>query len=300
MDSKNIRQIKKDLKRTKKAIVALGCSFVEGTELSKNPRVQNSLSFVNVLCNRYLDNNYTPINFGQEACGNAAAINKLFLYDIPWHNLNEIKIIFCPTAMFRYDIIDDSAKDLTNNFKTLYPEPGFQRTPNDQRWWNMNVSYTETCWSKKFDVLNFILEFQILNTWAQLHNADLLVFPAFNNEFTRKYFKDCLNLKISRDVHTQLKNKEFFRSFPNYNYMLDFIPWDKFISIQNSYNFFDLCFKQDNSYDSTMSMYKMIDDNYFTKNNCKWIMERGHPSEIGHDLLAKELSKIYFSNLAKI
>ena len=121
-----IKKINNDLKRTKRAIISFGCSFVEGqgaidqdlyetsewsmdhvgipmtANLSKkerdrllktNPLLYTNLqgeiqwekmeqknAFVNVLCNKYYGNSWTPINFGIRGRGNRASIRNLYYW----------------------------------------------------------------------------------------------------------------------------------------------------------------------------------------------------------------------------
>jgi hypothetical protein len=73
-------------------------------------------------------------------------------------------------------------------------------------------------------------------------------------------------------------------------FLIDQVPWDNFITIDGSQNFFDLCFKNDKTYDPKLTMCDVMNKNILVNNN--WIMPRGHPSINGHKLLASELHKI--------
>ena len=130
MYSKQITKINKDLEKTGKAIIALGCSFVQGQgavddelytnykwsynclgaplEIQVDDAERNFIlnnyknveitydkldftfmeyenSFVNVLCQKYFQGEYTPINFGLRGCGNRATIKELHFHpDIRW------------------------------------------------------------------------------------------------------------------------------------------------------------------------------------------------------------------------
>ena len=286
MLSNNVLTIKNDISRTKKAIVALGCSFVQGAELSD----KNNLAFINLLCREYLDKSYTPINFGQEAAGNFAAISRLFLYDIPWKELDEIIVIFMPSGMQRFDIIkDENSTGIGSEFKTLWPYAVHKEPTNG--WDYINKGYEESCYSEKFEVLNAILNFQFLSSWVAEHSAKLIVFPAFSKEYTKEYFLDNLSADLNRGKNMAIDSVVVGpRNHYNNNFLVNQVPWDKFITIQNKLSFFDLCFSQDINYDKNLSMQQVIEKKLMGNNN--WIMPRGHPSEQGHRLLAQELAKI--------
>jgi hypothetical protein len=297
MLSNSLSRISKDLERTKKAIVAIGCSFVQGAELEMScPKdvdkneYKNSRTFVNVLCNS-LNNQYTPINLGQEAAGNFAAVSRLFLYNIPWSSLDEIIVIFMPTGMQRFDIIkDDNNSLLGQDFKTINPFVSFQKGQIEY-FKSLNLSYEKTCYSEKFEVLNCIQNFQFLNSWIKNHNAKLIVFPAFSNEYNKEYFTKMMKTNVFRNKE-ELIIKEKSTRVPTYDYqfLIDQVPWDNFITIDGSQNFFDLCFKNDKTYDPKLTMFDVMNKNILVNNN--WIMPRGHPSVKGHRLLASKLRNI--------
>jgi len=295
MNSNSIFEIKTDLLRTNKAVVAIGCSFVQGAELEFDaPHAhdkglyKNSKSFVNVLCEQYLEGTYTPINFGQEGGGNFAAISRLFLYDISWHTLDDIIVIFMPTGLQRFDIInDDSGTVVGQEFKTLYPYTT-SSSFNVEHVVNLNLGYEKMCSSEKFEVMNCILNFQFLNSWIKEHNAKLIIFPAFSNEYTKSYFLTALNTNIFRDhrTHLRIDKGRIAKSF-DFDFLINQVPWDKFITVNDSNHFFDLCFKNDKNYKSKYSMQQVIDKKLI--NDHEWILPRGHPSKKGHMVLAKEL-----------
>jgi hypothetical protein len=290
MLSNNILDIRNDILRTKKAIVALGCSFVQGSELSDNHTIKNHSTFLNVLCKEHLGNVYTPINFGQGGAGNFSAISRLFLYDIPWKKLDEIIVVFMPTGMQRYDIIrDENTYGIGTEFKTIWPYTVFEDPTNG--WEYINKGYEESCYSKKFEVLNTILSFQFLNSWVAEHSARLVVFPAFSKEYTKEYFLKNLSVDIHRNKNMQIESTAYGRkNHYDYRFLINQVPWNKFITIQDKSTFYDLCFSQDINYDKRLTMQKVIDGQLM--NNNDWIMPKGHPSANGHRLLAEELSKI--------
>ena len=68
------------------------------------------------------------------------------------------------------------------------------------------------------------------------------------------------------------------------------MPWHKFVKIQDTECFFDLCHRQESGYDPKKSIGHYASAGVISPDG--WFMHRGHPSEKGHDLLAKELSYI--------
>ena len=295
MRSDNIADIKRDLKRTNRAVVAIGCSFVQGAELGNNPQEKNDFSFINVLCKEFFKGEYTPINFGQEGAGNYAAISRLFLYDIPWRELDDLIVLFLPSGMQRFDIIkDENCLGIGHEFKTLWPFYAVPRVKNDENWVSVNHNFGKTCYSEKFEVLNAVLNFNILNSWVKSNSARLFIFPAFSREYNKEHFKKEISKDIYRNNRTMLHDDpDKYSNHYDYDYLIDSIPWDRFITIKDSTNFFELCFKNDKNYDPKYSMQNVVDFRRFYNND--WIMPRGHPSAQGHRLLAEELHKILAS-----
>ena len=137
MYKSQVKEINRDLRVTKKAIIAIGDSFVQGQgaiddyiyqnhtwkfeqgtpaviEMSSKDKKRliksnNSVTinlhtkeldftmmeydnaFVNVLCKKYFDGKYTPINLGIRGCGNRGTIKELYMYpNIDWDIIEEI------------------------------------------------------------------------------------------------------------------------------------------------------------------------------------------------------------------
>jgi hypothetical protein len=194
------------------------------------------------------------------------------------------------TGMQRFDLIrDDNSSMVGADFKTLGP---FVIRKKGNELVDFNVAYEETTYSEKFEVLNFILNFQILNNWIKSHKAKLIVFPAFGKEFNKDYFSKVLNTSLVREeiTHKILDKSSLRKQDFNYNFLIDQVPWEQFVTIDGSNNFFNLCYKNDLKYDPMLSMLEVIGKKTLASN--EWIMPRGHPSTNGHDLLARKLSEI--------
>jgi hypothetical protein len=203
----------------------------------------------------------------------------------------KIVVIFVPSAMHRFDVIaDDRAFEVGNEFKTLWGYVASHLAKTTSPWRELHSGYGDTIMSRQFCAINAILQFKILNMWCNEHRAELIIFPAFDtNEYTKGYFEHVLNKKITRDQYSQKMQSEV-TEVTDKNYFINLMPWHKFVKIQDSASFFDLCHRQESGYDSKnhAAFYavagKVSPDG--------WLMPRGHPSEKGHDLLAKELSYI--------
>jgi hypothetical protein len=282
--------INADLQRTKKAIVGIGCSFVEGGELGTIYE-KNNQNFLHVLCKKYLKSTYTPINFGKEGAGNFASIAKLFLYDIHWQDLDEIIIIFLPTGMQRFDVLRDDSWGIGKDFNTLWPNAP-KNPGHGINWHFFNKWYGLTTHSVKFEILNAILNFQFLTSWATNHNAELLIFPAFEETYNKEYFQDILSQDFYRTENHELRLRNPKGFVFDYSFQIDLVPWDKFITIDESRTFFDLVFRNDKHYSSKLSMFDVI--TYQQMANNDWIMPKGHPSQRGHKLFAKRLFQNFF------
>jgi hypothetical protein len=271
--------------------VAIGDSFTEGDELGPNGEPDPSKSFVNIVCNKYLNQEYTAINFGQSATGNFASVMRLFLHDVHWHLCEKIVVIFVPSAMHRFDVIaDDRAFQVGKEFKTLWGYLPSHLSDTASPWREMHTSYGDTIMSRQFCVINAILQFKILNMWCREHHAELIIFPAFDTaEYTKGFFEHVLNMKITRDQFSQ-KMKSEITETSDKNYFINSVPWHKFVKIKDSVSFFDLCHRQESGYDPKKHVADYAVAGKISPDG--WLMPRGHPSEKGHDLFAKELGQI--------
>lgn len=292
MNCQNIEEINQSIAITKKVVVAIGDSFTAGEELGPNGSTDPNKAFVKILCDKYLNQEYTPINFGQPGAGNFAAVMRLFLHNVHWHLCEKIVVVFCPSAMHRFDVIaDDRAFEVGNEFKTLWGMmvPHLESTVSP--WRDMHIGYGDTIMSQPFEVINAILHFNVLNMWCNEHNAELIIFPAFYaNMYSPEVFKNLLKKNVVRDKLSQKMISDNFDGNFNKEYFINSVPWHKFVKIQNNNCFFDLCHKQESGYDTKKHIGHYASAGVISPDG--WFMHRGHPSEKGHDLLAKELSYI--------
>jgi len=267
-----ISDINASLEKTKKAVVALGCSFVEGQGAidqclleeykwipprlgeAMEPRFENKKtkrsfkqymtqytnpdgsydyarmelknSFVSVLCNDLLNGSYTPINFGTRGCGNRATISNLFLWpEIRWDLAEEIIVVWFPSGPERFDFIKDNLYG-NRKFVSMWPNPSLEGSVTKARLWK---SYYESLYSNKFVYLESIVHANNLINWCKVHNADLVVYPAFCN-YNRKIFEDAIYTTINRSQDTKIIDEKHVPLPPSLEEHLgktiDSWPWD--------------------------------------------------------------------------
>jgi hypothetical protein len=330
MYNKQIQEINKDLEKTGKAIIALGCSFVQGQGafddemyenykwnfpgmgsplqidlkpseeaevLSKYPTVISNKghipsldfkfmeyknAFVNVLCKKYFQGEYTPINLGIRGCGNRATIKELYFRpEIKWDLIKEIIVIYCPSGLERFDFVNDEW-DEHFHWKAMWPHYENMEESGRKSLWE---GYGKTLWSSKFEVIEQISHVQELITWCKMKDAKLIVTPGFDRRYTKDNFKQCLKTNITRDMNGTVKNNRFFNKV-NHDYLLDLFPWDNMFEPAGHKTFVDLVMAQEPNIDD-------ITDHFFQflgkGSPDKWITPCSHPAAKGHDLFAQYL-----------
>lgn len=266
-------------------------------------------AYVNVLCSKYLNNEYTAVNFGIEGCGNYATISRLFLYPIDYSLAKEIIVIYMPSGMSRFDIVSDSHEGHLEiswlDFNTIWPqsEDSLMHDPvmiknlgrHDTPWNLVQTNFTKAVMSEKFNVKKSIIDFNILQNWVKLYSAKLIIFSAFEHVYNKIDFKRILETKITRND----KTKEFINEEHNkstefaevIDYYINSIPWDNFFNPQNAKSFHEFSLLQevaiDKNFDMNLPMQQLVDKRIGSPN--LWVMPCGHPSAKAHDLLAKEL-----------
>ncbi len=325
--------INEDLKKTQKAIISLGCSFVQGHgaiqediyknytwtsdgtanihwKLSKEqqqkiveeyPNVKihfNGLvdftdhqydnAFVNVLCKKYFNGEYTPINLGRSGNGNRATIKDLYFYpDLLWDEMKEIIVVYCPSGGERFDFIDDTTATINNHGRwiTAWPsEVDEGKGMRNQLWTSMRDSLS----SPKFEAFEQIANVQELMTWCKLHKAKLVIVPAFQKEFyTKKIFMKSLNKIVERDRF--VGDKKIVKPiFPDKSIMkiLDMWPWENMYYPGNAPSFVDYALQQEyGSWEKAPHFYTFQS----TGSPAGYITPCAHPSVKAHDVFAKAL-----------
>jgi hypothetical protein len=324
-----INKINDIISKTGRAIISIGCSFVQGkgaidmeilenyncvyqglgqalgikiSEDEKNNLLKNykdikiihdelnfidmeyKNSFTNILCSKYFENQYAPINLGISGCGNRASIKELYFYpEIKWNLLKEIIVIYCPSGLERFDFVNDSWDDHAK-WVCMWPNPDSVEKPRRDLW----LGYKQAIYSQKFEVLEQISHVQELISWCSLHNARLIITPAFDTRYNKNYFKESLSQNIIRDREGNLKsigkNRSIFNS--DIEKYLDLFPWNN-IFYPNGYpTFVDYVLSFENSSNNELQHFW----NYNGKGSPnKWITPCAHPSAKGHDKFAELL-----------
>jgi hypothetical protein len=337
MYNKQIIEINNDLARTRKAIISLGCSFVEGqgavdqdiydnyewimtkTGIPMYPKVTDSQqsklladypelvlsntgtvnwtfmeyrnAFVNVLCKKYFNAEYTPINFGLRGKGNRASIKSLYFHpQINWHDINELIVIYVPSGPERFDFVNDEFKE-HQQFHCVWPWHEDQETGPRKTLWK---GYSTAIYSEKSAMLEQISNVIELENWCKLKNAKLIITPGFDRTYKKQKFNEIIQNVIERNhlqettrhieyAHNKKTVNRSNDELEIFNSIVEQWPWDKMFSPQGCNTFMDLCLKQEG-----------LEHTGYWEYNGKgtpdhWITKCCHPSAKGHDLFAREL-----------
>jgi hypothetical protein len=272
----------------------------DNTLNTNDMEVENS--FTTQLHKKYM-NDWTIVNLGRQATGILSSVYLLYLLPIQYDIADEIILFFSPTSLQRFDVLNDCNSFLMgmvgNEFTTIWPNPIERQFLNNGSFANLEDGYSKSIYSEKFEVLQAIMAFKLLNDWVKLHNAKLIVFPAFSKYYNKDYFYEKLNDMIHRDFKSRdvIDIKTTMGMDMNYNHLLDLVPWDKFVEFGGKKTFFDLAFSQEDDYDPNIEMQSLCGVNGGTKNN--YIMKCGHPDTKSHSILTDYLFD-YISNNYKI
>lgn len=330
MYRKQIEEINERLKFTDKAIIAIGCSFVQGQgavndelyvnyewkipqmgmplAISTTPEEQKELlkkypnitkrddevldftfmeydnAFVNVLCTKYFNNEYVPINLGIRGCGNRASIKELYFNpEIHWDKIKEIIVIYCPSGLERFDFCNDTWDDHFR-WKAMWPNYKEMEPGSRKLLWE---GYAKTLWSEKFEVVEQLSHVQELMSWCKHKNAKLIVTPGFDRRYNKKYFEDGLQSRVNRMPGTDelLESNVPFFGKPPHGHLVDLFPWDNMFAPDGHATFIDLMIAEEKLDPNTEYFF-----NFFGKGSPNnWITICSHPSAKGHDLFAKKL-----------
>jgi len=332
---KLIPEINENIKKTRKAIIALGCSFVEGQGavdqdlyesykwsmkqigvpmqpvLTSDQKKQllkkysdvlflkdNEFdwtlmeiknSFINVLCKKYFEGGYTPINLGLRGRGNRATIKSLYFWpQIDWKNIEEMIIIYVPSGQERFDFISDHFEN-NIEFHCMWPHWKDQETDPRKSLWK---GYGEGVFSDKSAALEQISNIIELKNFCELKNAKLIITPAFDSSYNKNSMFEFLKNTTIRDINQKIistnqnKSSKSNQNHVDLEKIVDMWPWEKMFYPESCETFINLCLKQENLNnpgDPGFWDYNGIG----TKNN--WVTVCCHPSAKGHDLFAMRL-----------
>ena len=241
-------------------------------------------AFVNVLCETYFANEYTPINFGLSGSGNRGRVRELYLNpQIPWDAINDLIVIYCPTGIERFDFIDDQWFPSLHT-KTMWPTtpPEWPSTPRTNLW----RAYGDAVYSEKAAIIEQIAIVQELQTWCKLRKAKLIITPAFDPRYDRDLFEDALSTSVTRNDDWSINTYRRDEKNPsNAVELLDLWPWDSMFKPEGFENFAQLSMSKDDIKDKN--------DFYFqfqgTRSPNGWMTPCSHPGQKAHDLFAKLL-----------
>jgi hypothetical protein len=328
MYKSQVDEINKSLEKTRKAIISIGCSFVQGqgavndelyenykwvyageglplypeltdkdkkTILKTYPSVKKGLNdkldftfmeydnaFVNVLSKKYFNGEYTPINLGIRGCGNRASIKELYFY--PKLNLNlakEIIVIYCPSGLERFDFVNDQHHDHFR-FVCMWPHVN-EDAPSTAR----NIlweGYKKAIWSEKFAILEQIAHIQELMTWCRLHRAKLIITPAFDTRYDKKFFITELSKSVTRIDSEIVEYKKGLFSHLDIEFA-DQWPWHKMFEPLGHKTFAQLALANELVEDKTDYYFQFLNN----RSPGGWITPCAHPGQKAHDLFAKVL-----------
>lgn len=329
--NRQLPQINESIRKTKRAILGLGCSFVQGFgaldssiyetyKWKMNPpggsvirwvlnqaeqqqlvadfpdisisdasssainfsMHENARAFTNVLATKYFEGKYTPLNFGRSGFGNRAAIKDLHFYPaINWDELEELIVIYAPTAPERLDLISDVSHAINqpHRWTCVWPNPSAVSRKE------LSTGYKHTISSSKFETLEQLVHVQDLLTWCKLKKAKLIIVPAFSELYTRDQFIASLLTDFKRDAGGHIVDIKY-----NPNNMesaiatTDLWPWENMFYPSNHTNWASSIIAHENPLDKTYFF------NYLGVGSPgKWITPCAHPSAKAHDLLAQQL-----------
>lgn len=330
-----VPDINETIKRTGKAIIAIGCSFVQAQGalddelfenykwdysglgkplgidipeseipdlLKKYPEIMyeyGSLSFVrmeyrnafvNVLCKKYFEGEYAPINLGLRGCGNRGSIKELYFNNsINWDGIKETIVIYMPSGPERFDFVNDLWPEHFH-WKAMWPnEPEKLETGKDLLW----AGYNRSVYSQKFAIIEQISNVQELLLWCKYKNAKLIITPGFDRRYDKNFFKGELSVGIERDSNQAIreeKNPGFLFSNLNAKHkaLADLWPWDNMFEPEGYKTFADLAMSKEPSItDTTDYFFQFL--NKRSPNG--WITACAHPGAKAHDYLAKLLQE---------
>jgi hypothetical protein len=349
MYHRQVDEINTDLAKTRKAIIAIGCSFVEGqgavnqelidnydwtmektgipmepilSEQEKNKLLEKyknliswkdnkidwtfmeyNNSFVNVLCKKYFEGKYTPINFGLRGRGNRASIKSLYFWpQINWKNIDETIVIYVPSGQERFDFLNDEFKEHAQ-FSCMWPHWKDQPDGPRQTLWK---GYSEAVFSNKSAALEQISNVIELDNWCKLNNAKLIITPGFDKQYRKECMLASIKDVVSRDSDQKInffmsslehsidilyKRQGYTEEYLKYlEKIVDMWPYDNMFKPEDCETFIDLCLKQEGLQGKGFWDYNGIG----TPNG--WVTVCCHPSAKGHDLFAKRL----FENISKL
>ena len=249
-------------------------------------------AFVNVLCKKYFNGEYVPINLGIRGCGNRASIKELYFYpNIDWDRIKEIVVIYCPSGLERFDFANDNYSDHFQ-WKCMWPHFHNMEDTARRKLWE---GYNKTLWSDKFEVMEQIGHVQELMSWCKQKSAKLIITPGFDRRYNRKHFAQALNLIVQRNGHGEFTGTTTSMLFPpKSTNLIDLFPWDKIFEPAGQPTFADLAIAAEGLDPEKEHFFNFLEK----ASPGGWITLCAHPSQRAHDLFAKKLHEYILSGAA--
>lgn len=313
-------EIIESLKKTDSAIIALGCSFVQGQgavdadiisnytwkpdiygtmridcsedtkcQISKlksipiNPagdldftQMEYRNAFPSKLVEKYLSNKWTAINLGVRGNGNRSAIKQLYYY--PEFDLSSVSnkiVIYCPSGIERFDLAMSTPQDHFN-FVTMWPH--YDNIKNDKFRKMLWEGYAKTVWSEYHEVMEQLYLGAELKLWCDHHNAKLIIFPGFDDRYTREYFEKTI-AAASAQILAKIQTK--------CSKLIDLFPWENVITIDDSATMIDVIQRKATGHANRATWNYW--DFYGKGSEDGLITSCSHPSAIAHEYFADRL-----------
>jgi hypothetical protein len=248
--------------------------------------MESSNSFVNILCEKYFENEYVPINFGNSGSGNRGRIKELYLHPmIHWEKIKELIVVFMPTSIERFDFISDTVSIWNdNNFKTVWPKFANDDQQNDMgKLWNI---YGKTVYSEKFGVMEQLCAVQELMNYCKLKNAKLIITPGFDNRYNKKDFFHNLSRIVHRAPEWGFLEESTKEVDNRAIQLINLWPWDLMFRPMGFPTMAALCMNQEPDLENKEDYFFQFQNK---RSKLGWMTPCSHPGKKGHDLYAKLL-----------
>jgi hypothetical protein len=238
MYSKQVKQINKDIAKKGRAIVAIGCSFVQG-QGAINDEIFDEYEFLanegevlkidaTLAEKKYLEQRYENLTIGPDGVLDFTFMEyeNSFVYQLANHNFKGkyVPINFGQRGCGNRASIKELYFNNINwkhcrEIIVIYCPSGIERFDfaQDQssehfRWtcmWPNELNedtprsrlwngYRDAVYSDKHAIIEQIGHVQELLTWCKAHNAKLIITPGFDRRYDREYFEHELSMHVER------------------------------------------------------------------------------------------------------
>jgi hypothetical protein len=270
-------------------------------------------AFTNQICKHHLKD-YYPINFGARGNGNKASISRLFLYNLPWEECDDIIVNVCLSGIARYDHLLDAFGDHYDGtpsptHRTSWPNKWDEESQKENGWRALEDGYRRSLHSEKEEVLRCIMDMAHLQAWCERYNAKLVVTHGFEYfSYTKERFRQALSKLYRRSFDSKIEavttiqeridsflpeQKRHLKLYSELQQIVerqvDMFPWDKVVKLRGYEDFISLALSNEEGemYRADGAMYAIVESGVETPN--RWVLRCGHPSAKAHKLYADAL-----------